>query len=79
MATVNVHAAKTHLSRLVDRAAAGEEIIIARAGTPVVRLVPVAAGTRRGGFGALKGRIRMSEDFDAPLPRDVLRAFGAKR
>ena len=75
--TVNIHAAKTHLSRLIDQVEAGEEIIIARAGRPVARLVAVASATgRRRGFGALKGRVRMGDDFDAPLPPDLARAFG---
>jgi prevent-host-death family protein len=77
--TVNLHAAKTHLSRLVDEAVAGEEIVIAKAGKPMVRLVPVAAKRRRRGFGADRGRIWVSEDFDAPLPDAMLRAFGVKR
>jgi prevent-host-death family protein len=76
MKTVNLHAAKTHLSRLVDDAAAGEEIVIAKNGHPMVRLVPIAYRTTRGGFGRDKGRIVMRENFDAPLPPDVLRAFG---
>lgn len=75
---VNLHAAKTHLSRLVDEAANGEEIVIAKAGKPVVRLVPVANKQRRTGFGADKGKISLRSDFDAPLPDDVLRLFGAK-
>jgi prevent-host-death family protein len=79
MATVNVHAAKTHLSRLVDQAAAGEEVIIAKAGKPIVRLVPVTSGARRTGFGSLKGRVRISDDFDAPLPVGILQAFGLRR
>ncbi len=79
MATVNVHAAKTHLSRLVDRAVAGEDIVIAKAGTPVVRLVPIKPGTRRSGFGSLKGKVRIADDFDAPLPAAVLRAFGVRK
>ena len=62
---VNVHEAKTHLSRLIDRAAAGEEIVIGRAGTPVARLVPLAARPPRV-FGALAGQITVSDDFDAP-------------
>ena len=78
MKTVNLHAAKTHLSRLVDDAVNGREIVIAKAGKPLVRLVPVAAKRRRTGFGADKGKIRISADFDAPLPADLLRAFGAK-
>lgn len=76
--TVNLHAAKTHLSRLVDRAVKGEEIVIAKAGKPMVRLVPVAPVRSRTGFGSLKGKIRIGADFDAPLPDGVLRAFGVK-
>jgi prevent-host-death family protein len=79
MKTVNLHAAKTHLSRLVDEAAAGREIVIAKAGRPIVRLTPVAASRRRTGFGSLKGKVKISADFDAPLPDAVLNAFGAKR
>ena len=75
--SVNIHAAKTHLSRLLDEAAAGEEIIIARAGKPVARLVPFEMKPRkREGFGAGKGKIWISDDFDAPLPDDILRGFG---
>jgi prevent-host-death family protein len=78
MKTVNVHAAKTHLSQLIDEASAGQEIVIAKNGTPVVRLVPVRTTSRRKGFGSLKGKMRISKDFDAPLSRDLLQAFGAK-
>lgn len=63
MSVVNVHEAKTHLSRLLDRAAAGEEIVIGRAGKPVARLVPLAPHTPRT-FGALTGQVWISEDFD---------------
>jgi prevent-host-death family protein len=74
MTTVNTHEAKTHLSRLLKRVAAGEEIVIARGGRPVARLVPVAAGrTREVGFAS--GELRVSDDFDAPLPDAVLAAF----
>lgn len=77
MQTVNIHAAKTHLSRLVDQAAAGEEIVIARAGRPVARLVPLAipevASRRR--LGLLAGQCPVPADFDAPLPEAVLAAF----
>ena len=76
--TVNLHAAKTHLSRLVDEAVDGQEIVIAKAGKPMVRLVPVELTRRRTGFGAGRGQIRVGHDFDAPLPRAVLRAFGVK-
>jgi prevent-host-death family protein len=78
MKVVNLHAAKTHLSRLVDEAARGEEVVIAKAGTPKVRLVAVHAVRRRSGFGRDKGRISIRADFDAPLPARLLRAFGAR-
>ena len=73
---VNVHVAKTHLSRLLQRVAAGEEITIARAGVPVARLVavePKKMKTRPLGFD--RGRIWVADDFDAPLPDDLLKAF----
>ncbi len=73
-APVNVHEAKTHLSRLLRQVAAGEEIVIARAGVPVARLVPVEPRPRRV-FGVDRGRFDVPEDFDAPLPEDVLRDF----
>ena len=76
MQTVNIHAAKTHLSRLVDQAAAGEEIVIARAGRPVARLVPLAPGiTGWRKLGCLAKRMTVPEDFDAPLPDALLDAF----
>jgi prevent-host-death family protein len=65
MSLVNVHEAKTHLSRLIDRAAAGEEIVIGRAGKPVARLVPLAAPQRT--FGSLRGQVWMADDFDDDL------------
>jgi prevent-host-death family protein len=72
--TVNVHEAKTHLSRLLDRVAAGEEVTIAKAGKPVARLVPVAKpGCRSLGDDA--GKVIVSEDFDAPLPDEVIADF----
>jgi prevent-host-death family protein len=74
-ATVNIHAAKTHLSRLVERAARGEEILIARAGRPVARLGPLQTARPKRRFGVLRGRIVISDDFDAPLPRDLLDTF----
>ena len=78
MKQVNLHAAKTHLSRLVDEAVDGEDIVIAKAGKPMVRLVPVETERRRTGFGVDKGKIWISDDFDAPLPDDLLKLFGAK-
>ncbi|MEQ8815176.1 MAG: type II toxin-antitoxin system Phd/YefM family antitoxin [Thalassobaculum sp.] len=76
MKTVNLYEAKTHLSQLVDRAAAGEEIVIAKAGRPLARLVPISRRTERRPLGLLRGRVQVSEDFDAPLPDDVADAFG---
>jgi prevent-host-death family protein len=75
MRSVNIHAAKTHLSRLVDAAAAGEEIIIAKAGKPVARLGPIANKPGKRRLGVLAGKLRVPEDFDAPLPEEVLGAF----
>ena len=72
---VNIHVAKTHFSSLVERAANGEEIIIAKAGKPVARLMPLAAPARRRQLGLLKGRIKIAPDFDAPLPEEILRLF----
>ncbi|HEX5079787.1 MAG TPA: type II toxin-antitoxin system Phd/YefM family antitoxin [Geminicoccaceae bacterium] len=71
---VNIYAAKTHLSRLIDRVNAGEEVVITRHGRAVARLVPVQDKPKRK-LGTLKGKVWMSEDFDAPLPEDVLKLF----
>jgi len=76
MTKVNMHEAKTTLSRLVDRVAEGEEIIIARNGEPVALLSPLKPVGRRPG--RLKGRIRMAAAFDAPLPASLLKAFRGK-
>ncbi len=75
MRTVNIHAAKTHLSRLVDDAAQGEEIVIAKAGKPVARLVALTDPRPPRRLGGLRGKIKIPEDFDAPLPDDILDAF----
>jgi len=75
--SVNVHAAKTHFSRLVDEAAGGQEIIIAKAGKPVAKLVPLTPLTPRPKrrIGILQGLAVIPPDFDAALPDDVLDAF----
>lgn len=76
MTTVNLHAAKTHFSRLVDQAAAGEEIIIAKAGKPLAKLVPLGPADKpKRKLGALTGRLLIPDDFDAPLPDDILDLF----
>ncbi|MBI2206635.1 MAG: type II toxin-antitoxin system Phd/YefM family antitoxin [Candidatus Rokubacteria bacterium] len=74
-ATVNIHAAKLHFARLVERAAQGEEILIARAGKPIAKLGPLTRTSRPRRPGLLKGKIRMRRDFNAPLPEDWLRLF----
>ena len=77
MEIVNTHDAKTRLSQLLDRAAKGEVIIIAKAGKPVARLVPYRdEGSKRVG-GQWRGRVRVADDFDAPLPSDIADSFGA--
>jgi prevent-host-death family protein len=73
--TVNLYAAKTHLSSLVDRAAAGEEIVIAKAGKPKAKLVPYRPGRKRQGGRNLLGVTYMAEDFDAPLPPQIQKYF----
>ena len=73
MESFNVHEAKTHLSRLLERVSAGEEIVIARSGEPVARLVPFTKAPRRPG--RLKGKIRIGPGFDDPLPEEIARVF----
>jgi prevent-host-death family protein len=73
---VNIHEAKTHLSRLLQRVAAGEEVTIARSGVPVARLVAVAPEKKKiRPLGMDRGRIWVADDFDAPLPDDLLKEF----
>jgi prevent-host-death family protein len=74
--TVNVHEAKTHFSKLLERVRLGEEVIVAKAGTPVARLVPVETTAKQRQPGSMKGRIRIGDDFDDPLPLDIACAFG---
>lgn len=73
--TINIHEAKTHLSRLVEDVAAGAEIIIAKAGKPMARLSPVSAPVKKKRLGLLKGKIKIAGDFNAPLADDVLASF----
>jgi len=72
---LNLYEAKTNLSRLVDRVADGEEIYIAKAGKPMAKLVPVGKPSRRRRPGGWKGKLRIGEDFDDPLPPEILAAF----
>lgn len=75
MDSVNIHEAKTQLSKLLERVAAGEEIVIAKNGQPVAMLVAIVPKARVPG--RMKGQIRIGRDFDAPLPEDIADAFGA--
>jgi prevent-host-death family protein len=75
MKQVNIYDAKTQLSRLVEEAEGGEDIIIARAGKPVARLTRIAPTASRRRLGVLDGKFRIPEDFDAPLPDEVIAAF----
>jgi prevent-host-death family protein len=72
---VNIHEAKTHLSRLLEDVAAGAEVVIAKAGKPVARLVPVDTVPRPKRLGLLRGRIKVPADFNAPLSPDELAEF----
>lgn len=74
-ATVNVHEAKTHLSRLLERVQHGEEVVIAKAGKPVARLVPIEPAPGKRPIGRDKGKIWMSDDFDEPLPWQIFPGF----
>jgi prevent-host-death family protein len=75
VATVSLYEAKTHLSHLVDRARDGDEVVITRHGRPVARLVRVGRAHTSRRLGALRGKVRVAKDFDAPLPDDVLALF----
>jgi prevent-host-death family protein len=75
MTEVNVHEAKTHLSRLLVRVEAGEEVVIARAGRPIARLVPVRPTRRRRQPGRFAGQGRIASDFNAPLAPGILAGF----
>ena len=73
----NVHEAKTHLSRILEEVATGEEVVISKAGEPVARVVPLRPKVRRTGRGSLRGSIHIAEDFD-DLPDDLADAFGVR-
>jgi len=75
MQTVNIHDAKTHLSRLLEQVAGGEEIVIAKAGKAIARLVPLDAAPKKRQLGLLKGKLNVPDDFDAPLTNDELALF----
>jgi prevent-host-death family protein len=79
METVNVHQAKTHFSRLLDRVHEGQEFVIAKAGRPVARLGPLARQGRKRRLGLLDGKLRIPDDFNRPLPDEVIAAFEGRR
>ena len=79
MTEIGMHEAKTHLSQLVERALAGEEIVVTRRGKPAVRLAPVAqTGGREALFGCMAGEIEFLDGFDDELPEDMAEAFGVR-
>jgi prevent-host-death family protein len=75
METINIHAAKTNLSRLLESVAAGQEVVIAKAGKPIAKLVPIAPSPPPRQLGTLAGTFTVPDDFDDPLPDDVLDDF----
>lgn len=75
MGSVNIYEAKTQLSKLIDRAAKGEDVVIARNGRPVARLTAFVERKPTIRFGVLKGKIVTADDFDAPLPDEILSEF----
>jgi prevent-host-death family protein len=75
MTVVNIYDAKTQLSKLIEEAAAGNDVVIARGGKPVARLTRLDSSKRKIKFGVLKGKIKVSSDFDSPLPSEVLKQF----
>lgn len=75
MQTVNIHEAKTHLSRLLEQVAGGEEVVIAKAGKAIARLVPLEAPPKKRQLGLLKGKLNVPDDFDAPMTDEDLSLF----
>jgi prevent-host-death family protein len=79
MTVVTIHKAKTELSKLIQKAVAGEEIVIARGNTPLVKLAPIGEGKRKSrGWGAWKGKIEIPDSFFDPLPEEELEAWEGK-
>ena len=75
MEAVNIYEAKTRLSQLVDKAAAGEDVVVSRNGKPLVRITQLEVARRQIKFGVLNGKVIIAPDFDAPLPDNVLAGF----
>ena len=78
MTKVNIHQAKTHFSRLIELAASGEEVVIAKSGKPVARLISYTPKGLVRRPGSMRGKIRLKKSFDAPFPKDLLAAFEGK-
>jgi len=78
MDSVNIYEAKTRLSQLVDKAAAGEDVVVSRNGKPLVRITALVGEKRPVNFGVLRGKVKIARDFDAPLSDDVLADFGGR-
>ena len=76
---MNIHDVKTGLSKLIERVEAGEEIVIARAGTPVAKLVALKPGRTRRRLGLLDGRFKIPDDFNRPLPESLLKTFERRK
>lgn len=72
---VNIHEAKTHFSKLIEKVLRGEEVVIAKGGRPVARLVPIQPAKQPRRPGSAKGHVTVAPDFDAPLPEELLRSF----
>jgi len=79
METINAHDAKTHFSRLLDRAQEGQEFVIAKAGRPVAQLGPLARQAKKRRLGLLDGKFRIPDDFNKPLPDEAIAAFEGRR
>ena len=72
---VNIYEAKSNLSKLINQVIAGEEVIVAKSGKPVARIVPFEKPTQNRKAGSAKGKLIIADDFDAPLPDDILKGF----
>ena len=76
MQQINIHEAKTHLSRLIEQTILGKEIVIAKHGKPVARLIPYRNTVKKRTPGSLQGKIKIADDFDASLPDDIAESLG---
>lgn len=75
MTTINTHETKTHFSQIIKRVLAGEEIVVAKSGKPLVRIIPYEETEKKRAPGQLKGMITIEDNFDDPLPSDIMKAF----